>query len=142
MGNYKFKINGKQYEVAVDSIQDGNASVTVNGVAYNVEIEGGISAAPAARPAPAASKEAPAPEPAVKAAGAASGKTIASPLPGTIVEVCVKEGQTVTKGQKLFVLEAMKMENEVQAETDGTVTSILVNKGDSVLEGAALASIA
>ena len=65
-----------------------------------------------------------------------------SPLPGVIIEVSVKEGQTVKAGQKVAVLEAMKMENEIQASSDGTVTAILVNKGDSVLEGAEIVKIA
>ncbi|MFA7201298.1 MAG: acetyl-CoA carboxylase biotin carboxyl carrier protein subunit, partial [Bacteroidales bacterium] len=60
------------------------------------------------------------------------------PLPGVILEVTVKEGDTVKSGQKLVVLEAMKMENNIEADRDGVVTSIKVSKGDSVLEGAPL----
>ena len=74
--------------------------------------------------------------------GAATFKPVTSPLPGVIIEVSVKEGQTVKAGQKVAVLEAMKMENEIQAPADGTVTAILVNKGDSVLEGAEIVKIA
>lgn len=59
-----------------------------------------------------------------------------------IIEVSVKEGQAVKAGQKVAVIEAMKMENEIQAETDGTVTAVLVSKGDSVLEGAEIVKIA
>ena len=81
--------------------------------------------------------------PAPKAAApAGAGKPVTSPLPGVIIEVSVKEGQTVKAGQKVAVLEAMKMENEIQAPADGTVTAILVNKGDSVLEGAEIVKIA
>ena len=87
------------------------------------------SPAPAAQAAPAA-----------KPAGA--GKAVTSPLPGVIIEVSVKEGQAVKAGQKVAVIEAMKMENEIQAETDGTVTAVLVSKGDSVLEGAEIVKIA
>ena len=94
-------------------------------------------AAPAASAAPAA---APTPAPAPDPAGA--GKAVTSPLPGVIIEVSVKEGQAVKAGQKVAVIEAMKMENEIQASSDGTVTAILVNKGDSVLEGAEIVKIA
>ena len=78
--------------------------------------------------------------PASKPAGA--GKAVTSPLPGVIIEVSVKEGQAVKAGQKVAVIEAMKMENEIQASADGTVTAVLVNKGDSVLEGAEIVKIA
>ena len=78
--------------------------------------------------------------PAAKPAG--EGKPVTSPLPGVIIEVSVKEGDTVAAGQKVAVLEAMKMENEIQADRAGVVTKINVNKGDSVLEGAAIVTIA
>ena len=67
---------------------------------------------------------------------------VEAPLPGVIIEVSVKEGQAVKAGQKVAVLEAMKMENEIQAECDGTVTAIHVAKGDQVVEGSKLISIA
>ena len=69
-------------------------------------------------------------------------KKVNSPLPGVIVEVSVKEGQAVKAGQKVAVLEAMKMENEIPAPKDGTITAIHVNKGDSILEGAPIVTIA
>jgi len=143
MSEYKFKINGKEYNVAVNSIQGQNANVTVNGVAYNVELDSPVSApvqaaAPAATPAPSA---APASAPSAAPAAAGNGQTIPSPLPGVIVEISVKEGQAVKRGQKIAVLEAMKMENEILSPADGTVTAIKVNKGDSVLEGADIAII-
>jgi biotin carboxyl carrier protein len=97
-------------------------------------------AAPAAAPAAAA---APAPAPAAPAAApAGAGTDINSPLPGVIIEVSVKEGQAIKAGQKVAVLEAMKMENDILAEKDGTVTAIHVHKGDSVLEGAKIVTIA
>ena len=77
--------------------------------------------------------------------GAAAGgpaTKVTSPLPGVIIEVSVKEGQAVKSGQKVAVIEAMKMENEISATKDGTVTAIHVSKGDSVLEGADIVSIA
>ena len=129
MKEYKFKINGKEYNVAVNGIEGKNADVTVNGVNYQVELENEVAAAPAAA-APAA-----APKP------AGAGKKIESPLPGVIVSVDVKEGQAVKRGQKVAVIEAMKMENEILAECDGTITAVHVKQGDSVLEGADIVTI-
>ena len=141
MKEYKFKINGKEYNVAVNGIEGKIADVNVNGVNYSVELENEVSpafqAAPAA--APAAKEASVAPAAAPKPAGA--GKVIASPLPGVIISVDVKEGQSVARGQKVAVIEAMKMENEILAECDGTVTAIHVAKGDSVLEGANIVTI-
>ena len=82
---------------------------------------------------------APAAAPAAKPAGA--GEKVNSPLPGVIIEVSVKEGQAVKAGQKVAVLEAMKMENEISAPKDGVITAIHVNKGDSILEGAPIVSL-
>lgn len=143
MKTYKFKINGNEYNVDINSVEGNAADVTVNGASYKVEMETPIApaapvAAPAA-PAPATAAAAPAPAP---SAGSGAGKAITSPLPGVIIEVSVKEGQAVKAGQKVAVIEAMKMENEIQASSDGTVTAVLVNKGDSVLEGAEIVKIA
>lgn len=148
MKEYSFKINGKQYDVTVESVEGKNAQVVVNGVSYAVEIEKGAAeapaAAPVAAPAPQAAPAAAAPAPAAapKAAPAGPGTKVESPLPGVIIEVSVKEGQAVKQGQKVAVLEAMKMENEIAATVDGTVTAIHVAKGDSVLEGAPIVTIA
>ena len=142
MKNYKFKINGKDYSVDIQGIEGRNASLTVNGVAYQVELADELPSAPApvqAQPAAPASAQA-APSPAPAASGTAV--TVKSPLPGVIISIDVNVGDTVRKGQKVAVLEAMKMENEIQSETDGTVSEILVHRGDSVLEGAALVKIA
>lgn len=144
MKTYKFKINGKDYEVAINSVEGKNASVTVNGADYQVELENAPAAAPAApaaAPAPAVQAQASA-APAAKPVAAGPGKKVTSPLPGVIIEVSVKEGQAVKAGQKVAVIEAMKMENEIAAESDGTVTAIHVAKGDSVLEGADIVTIA
>lgn len=143
MKEYKFKINGKEYNVAVNGVEGDKASVTVNGVSYDVELEDGVPAAapvqtvsPAAVSAPQAAAPA-SPAPAEKGAG----KAIVSPLPGVIISVDVKEGQAVKRGQKVAVIEAMKMENEILAECDGVVTAIHVSKGDSVLEDAKIVTI-
>ena len=144
MKEYSFKINGKQYDVTVESVEGKNAQVVVNGAAYSVEIEKGAAeapaAAPVAAPAPQAAPAQTSPAPAAKPAG--PGTKVESPLPGVIIEVSVKEGQAVKMGQKVAVLEAMKMENEIAATVDGTVTAIHVAKGDSVLEGAPIVTIA
>lgn len=144
MKQYKFKINGNDYNVAVNSTNGNLADVTVNGVSYQVEMENAMPAAAPVQAAPQASAPAPqpaaAPVPAAKPAG--EGKAVTSPLPGVIIEVSVKEGDTVAAGQKVAVLEAMKMENEIQAEKAGVVTKIHVSKGDSVLEGASIVTIA
>lgn len=142
MKAYKFKINGKDYAVTIGEAEGKMLSVNVNGADYQVELENAPSAAPAApvqAAAPAAAAPS-APAPAAPAAGA--GEKVNSPLPGVIVEVSVKEGQAVTAGQKVAVLEAMKMENEIPAPKDGTITAIHVNKGDSILEGAPVVTIA
>jgi len=145
MSTYKFKINGKDYQVTIGEAEGKMLSVNVNGADYQVELENAPAAAPAA---PAAAPVATTPAPAAAAAPAApkapagAGEKVNSPLPGVIVEVSVKEGQTVTSGQKVAVLEAMKMENEISAPKDGTITAIHVNKGDSILEGAPIVTIA
>lgn len=129
-------------------------NITVNGKTYEVEVEelGGVvsaSAPAAAAPAPApAAKAEPAPQkkeeaPAKKtAAPAVGGETISCPMPGTILAVNVKEGDAVKRGDVLFILEAMKMENEIMAPRDGKVASIGVTKGASVNTGDMLAVIA
>ena len=125
---YVVSLNGKNYEVEVT---ESDAVLTK------------VTDAPA--PAPAAAAVAPsAPAAAAPASQApvSGGTNIISPMPGTILSVNVTVGQAVKAGQKVAVIEAMKMENEIQAETDGTVTAVLVSKGDSVLEGAEIVKIA
>ncbi len=125
--------------------------VTVNGTAYEVEVEeiSGLSTPPtakrpaadrtappppAAAPAPAAepTPRTPAPKPAKTEGG---GTVLKAPMPGTILAIKVKEGETISKGQVLLVLEAMKMENEIMAIADGKVISINVSKGAAVRAG-------
>lgn len=143
MKTYQFKINGKEYQVAIGETQGKMLSVNVNGADYQVELENAPAAAPVQTQAPAAATPAAAaPAAAPKPAPTGAGEKVNSPLPGVIVEVSVKEGQAVKAGQKVAVLEAMKMENEIPAPKDGTITAIHVNKGDSILEGAPVVSIA
>ena len=127
MKEYKFKIGGKEFNVVVNSINGNKADVTVNGVNYDVDME---NAAPAAAPAPTAAP-----------AASGSGKAIVSPLPGVIISVEVKEGAAVKKGQRVAVIEAMKMENDILSDVDGTVTAIHVSKGDTVAEDAKIVTI-
>ena len=148
MKTYRFKINGNDYEVAINSVEGKNASVTVNGTAYQVELEEAPAApvqAPVAAPAASAPAQSPAPAqasaPAAPVAAAGSGKAVTSPLPGVIIAVKVNVGDKVKAGQEVAVLEAMKMENSIEATHDGTVTAINVAKGDSVLEGAPIVTI-
>ena len=140
MKEYKFKITGKDYAVKIGEADGKNLTVNVNGADYQVELENAPVAAqtviPSAAPAPAAAA---APAAAPKAAGA--GVTIKSPLPGIIISIDVKEGQAIKRGQKVAVIEAMKMENDILAEADGTITAIHARKGDSVLEGADIVTI-
>ena len=140
MKAYKFKIGGNQYDVTVNGIEGKIADVTVNGVNYQVELENEV---PAAAAAPVAAAAAPAAAAAAAAAPkpAGAGKIIESPLPGVIISVDVKEDQAVKRGQKVAVIEAMKMENEILAECDGTITAVHVKQGDSVLEGADIVTI-
>lgn len=126
-----------------------NLKITVNGTAYDVQVEEvAAGAAPVAAPAPAAKPAAPAAAPAQAAAPApaaapvpAGAETVNSPMPGTIVSVNVSAGQNVKKGDVLVVLEAMKMENEIMAPRDAVVASVQVNKGDSVDSGTPLVSL-
>ncbi len=147
MKTYKFKINGNEYNVEINSVEGAVADVSVNGTSYKVEMETPVAPAPVIANASEGPKASPvdssaSPKNDTNAPAQGAGKAVTSPLPGVIIEVSVKEGQAVKAGQKVAVIEAMKMENEIQASTDGTVTAVLVNKGDSVLEGAEIVKIA
>ena len=141
MKTYKFKINGNGYEVAINSVEGQTASVTVNGTPYTVELENAPAAPVQVAPVQAAPVQA-APAPAAAPAASGAGKAVTSPLPGVIIAVKVNVGDAVKAGQEVAVLEAMKMENSIEATHDGTVTAINVAKGDSVLEGAPIVTIA
>lgn len=124
MKRFNVTVNGKTYDVAVEEV-DGSAPITAASVA----------SAPAVQPAPAPAV-APA-EPAKEAVPVASaeigeGTVINAPMPGTILDIKVSIGDVVKRGQAVVVLEAMKMENDIVATCDGKITSILVNKGDTV----------
>ena len=130
---FSFKINGAEYKCAVEEIEAGLTEVTVNGKKYTVETEKPVAPAPKAAPA-AAPKAAPAPAPKAAAAPAAAGAQVKSPLPGSVVKVCVNEGQDVKKGDTLLILESMKMENPILAEQDGKVAQVAVAAGQTVMQ--------
>ena len=134
---FSFKINGAEYKCAVEEIEAGLTEVTVNGKKYTVETEKPVAPAPKAAPK-AAPAPAPAPAPAAPkaapAAAAAAGAQVKSPLPGSVVKVCVNEGQDVKKGDTLLILESMKMENPILAEQDGKVAQVAVAAGQTVMQ--------
>lgn len=144
MKTYKIKVNGNDFEVAVNKTSDNHTSVKVNGVEYEVEVDTNFRKVnkPLLSPTPApVSAATTTPVASVRPAVTASGSVVKSPLPGVILDIFVKEGDTVKEGQKLMMLEAMKMENNIEAEGSGVVTKINVSKGSSVLEGDVLISI-
>ena len=127
MREFKFTIDGKQINAAVNKLEDNFAEVTINGKTYKVELEKEEAPAAAAVRRPAAA--------AASAAAAPAGlMTVKSPLPGSIVKVLVKAGQAVKKGDVLLTMESMKMENNVTAEADGTVKAIYVEPGKNVMQ--------
>ncbi len=141
MKEYKYKINGNLYKVTIGDIEDNIAHVEVNGTPYNVEMEKVAKPAPT-RPVVRPAAPAAASAPVVKPAASASGKSgVKSPLPGVILDIKVNVGDTVKKGQTIIILEAMKMENNINADRDGKITAINVGKGESVLEGTDLVII-
>ena len=150
MKQYKYKVNEAEYDVTIKSIVGNKAQVEVNGIPFEVDMQGSslveenlptVAATDAA--APAAAPAAPAAEaaPAAPAAGPGAGAPVKAPLPGVVTAIPVKVGQAVKKGDTVLVLEAMKMENNITAEADGTVTGVCVAPGDSVMEGTVLLTI-
>lgn len=141
MKEYKYKINGNVYKVEIGDIENGIAHIEVNGTPYNVELEE-KKAAPVkvAKVKPA---EAPKGEKVVKPVAAAptGGYQIKAPLPGVVLSIAVKPGDSVKASDTVLVLEAMKMENAIHAGRDGKVAAVNVNQGDSVLEGAVLITL-
>ncbi|GAE83053.1 biotin/lipoyl-containing protein [Bacteroides reticulotermitis] len=136
MKEYKYKINGNLYKVTIGNIEDNIAQVEVNGTSYNVELEKQPVkkvVKPVVRPVP--TTPAPPTTQVVKPAAPVSKSGVKSPLPGVILDIKVNVGDSVKKGQTILILEAMKMENNINADKDGKVTAINVSRGDSVLEG-------
>ena len=144
MKEYKYKINGNLYNVVIGDIEENIAHVEVNGTHYTVEMEKKPKAAPAPKPVarPAAKPAAaPAAAPVAKPAAGGAKSGVKSPLPGVILDIKVNVGDAVKKGQTIIILEAMKMENSINADKDGKIAAINVSKGESVLEGTDLVII-
>lgn len=141
MKEYKYTIDGKEYQVVIGEIVDNVANVTVNGEEYKVEME------PEAEPEkkkvvlgqPAA--ESSDSSEATPVANVNTANAIKAPLPGVITEIKVAVGDDVKAGDVVVVLEAMKMANNLEAEKDGKVTAICVKTGESVLEDSPLVVI-
>ena len=133
--NYKIKVNEAEYEVHIRKVEDTKAQVTVNNEDFEVEVEGlvinptrmSIHSTPKLIAKPINT-------PVVKPAATQSAREVRPPLPGIILDICVTEGAKVQKGQVLYVLEAMKMENHIESDYEGTVGKIFSTTGDSVLE--------
>jgi biotin carboxyl carrier protein len=138
MNNFKYTINGNVYKVVINRIEDTVAEVEVNGTSYKVEMNKPAKKQIVTINRPVQETPVTVAKPQVAKPAAAA---LRSPLPGIILDIFCKVGDSVKKGQKVMVLEAMKMENVINAERDGVVKDIKVNKGDSVLEGAELAII-
>ena len=161
MAKYEYKVKGVDYVVEIQDVEGNVANVTVNGIPFEVEMkqpvksskqkvklnegQNNVSASPAASTSPATGSSSAASSDSAsssKQATPAAGKPVVAPLPGTINEIKVKVGDKVNAGDTVVVLEAMKMQNNIDAETSGTITSINVNKGDAVMEGDTLVTIA
>lgn len=144
MKEYKYTINGNLYTVNIGDIDDNIAQVEVNGVPYKVELEKKaattVKVAAAPRPA-AAPRTAEGQKVVSKPAPTGGAGAVKSPLPGTVMSIAVKVGDTVKAADTVVILEAMKMENNIPAGRDGRIASIAVNPGDAVLEGAVLLTI-
>lgn len=141
MKEYKYKINGNVYKVAVGDIDNNIAQVEVNGTPYRVELE------PAKKPTTIINTPRPAAAPRNEAGGkviaenkpaAKPAYSVTAPLPGTVLSITVKVGDVVKAADTVLILEAMKMENSIHAGRDGKVAAINVAPGDAVLEGAPL----
>lgn len=161
MAKYEYKVKGVDYVVEIQDIEGNIANVSVNGIPFEVEMKQPVksskqkvklseerrvkseefNSSSSATNASSATSESSAPT-TKPAAAAASGKPVVAPLPGTINEIKVKVGDKVNAGDTVVVLEAMKMQNNIDAEISGTIASINVNKGDAVMEGDTLVTIA
>ncbi len=138
MKNYKFTINGNQYEVEVKSFEENIAEIEVNGTSYTVELQKEIKAPKTPKLVRAKVSPSNESKPLTRS-GTLS--TIKAPLPGSILQVFVKEGDAVEKESKLMILEAMKMENTILSEKSGLVKSVKVTPGSTVLQGDVLVEI-
>ena len=133
MKKYKFSINGVEYSVDINSVEDKTIELDVNGTPYTVIMEKEVKQTKT--PTLLRSVAVPTTDQGASVKVAAKTGTIKSPLPGTILELFVKQGDKVSIGHRILMLEAMKMENNIESDKAGTVTEIKVSKGDAVMEG-------
>ena len=148
MKEYKLVVNGHDYVVAIEVTDGDRAKVKVNGTSYKVQMEprktkqvrSQVAAVPASHPVQSAATPVSAnhSRPSIVSTG---GKSVLSPLPGVVTAVNVKVGDTVAVGQTLLMLEAMKMENNIDSQFAGVVKSVEVSNGSSVMEGDVLVTI-
>ncbi len=144
MKEYKYKINGNTYKVAIGDIENNVAQVEVNGVPYKVELDSAkkpVTVVNAPRPSAAPRTESGEKVISKPAAAPTGGVQVKAPLPGTVISVSVKVGDTVKASDTIAILEAMKMENAIHAGRDGVVAAVNVNPGDAVLEGAPIITL-
>lgn len=134
-----YKINGNEYEVSVNSLVGKHAEVKVNGVIYKVEISDNPSTAD--KPLDTCVNVSPCLPKSQGVNPKGDKKIIKAPLPGVILDIRVRIGELVKVGQTIAVLEAMKMENDIQSEYEGVILSVDVNPGDSILEGSSIVTI-
>ncbi|MFZ4741496.1 MAG: acetyl-CoA carboxylase biotin carboxyl carrier protein [Bacteroidales bacterium] len=139
MKKFKFTINGNQYEVDINGIEDNIAQLEVNGTPYEITLDREIKQTKTPKLMRSVSIPSTDSHPSVAKTSSPSapkgGGNIKSPLPGVILDIYVKEGDIVKSGQKLLTLEAMKMENNIESDKEGKVISIKASKGDNVMEG-------
>ncbi|MCQ2336725.1 MAG: biotin/lipoyl-binding protein [Paludibacteraceae bacterium] len=134
MKEFKFTIDGNEYEASVEETAKNQVAVEINGKKFSVEIE--KKEAPIVVMAPRVAAAAPAAAPVAAASKPKAGSgSIVSPLPGSIVKILVSVGQNVKRGDTLLTMESMKMENNIKAERDGVVKAIHVQPAQSVMQG-------
>ncbi len=140
MKRYKFTIRGNDYDVHIKDIEESIAEVDVNGTIYEVKINSEVKTSKTPKLIRKPVQQMPG-EGQIKKKESNGSQKITAPLPGTILKINVSVGDTVTEGQDLLIMEAMKMENQVKAGKGGEVTSIKVNVGDTVLQDDVLIEI-
>ena len=141
MKSYKLNINGSKYSVDIKEVEGQEISLEVNGTPYTVTVDKELKPTKAAAPKVVSKAATQATAGVVPPAAKAKAATVNSPLPGTVLKIFVKEGDKVTAGQKGVWWEAMKMENNIETDYAGTVTSVKVSEGDSIMEGDVLITI-
>jgi glutaconyl-CoA/methylmalonyl-CoA decarboxylase subunit gamma len=140
MKKYKFTINGNDYVVHIRDIEDNIAEVDVNGTHYEVVVHNEIKTTKTPRLVRKPIEKLPG-EGQIKKKVTTGKHEVTAPLPGTIIKLNVSVGDVVTEGQNLLVMEAMKMENQVQTTRGGEIISVKVKVGDTVLQDDVLLEI-